>query len=73
MIPQLIKMAKLVWVLDVTSSGGIDDSVETGYIGGFLICPKAFPVTIRIRSPEHASIVKRELEDIRSFLETFKE
>lgn len=67
-------MAKLVWAFDFIPAGeGIDDTVETGYFGGFLICPKKFPLTIKVRSEKHALIIREELEAVRPFLETFKD
>ena len=66
-------MAKLVWAFELTPAGEIDDSVETGYFGGFLICPKEFPLDIKVRSEAHAAVIEREMEDVRPFLAKFKE
>lgn len=66
-------MAKLVWAFELTPAGEIDDSVETGYFGGFLICPKKFPLDIKVRSEAHAAVIEREMEDVRPFLAQFKE
>lgn len=69
-------MAKLVWAFNLSPDSPdseIDDSVETGYFGGFLICPKEFPLKIEIRSNAHAAVVEREMEDVTPFLATFKE
>ena len=66
-------MAKLVWTFDLTPAGEIDDSVDTGYFGGFLICPKEFPLNMKSRSTEHARVIERELEEVKPFLARFKE
>lgn len=66
-------MAKLVWAFDLIPCGEIDDSVATGYIGGFLICPKEFPLDVKVRSEKHAAVIEREMDEVRPFLAKFKE
>lgn len=70
---QMMNMAKLVWAFSFTapSNTKVDDSVETGYVGGFLICPKVFPLDIVVRSKEHAEVIERELKEVQPFLDTF--
>ena len=69
---QMILMAKLVWTFDFApGEGEIDDSVETGYFGGFLMCPKQFPLKITPRSDAHAKVVEKEFEGVKPFLEKF--
>ncbi|KAL3496553.1 cytochrome P450 [Aspergillus germanicus] len=67
-----IAMAKMVWALDFEVGGGegggpTDVSVETGYHGGFLVCPKKFPIRIRPRSEGHADIIRQEYEGLSAF------
>lgn len=65
-------MAKLVWAFDFTpGEGKIDTTIETGFFGGFLICPKEFPLLIKSRSEVHAAVIEKELEDIQPFLDRF--
>ena len=66
-------MAKLVWAFDILpGEGKIDQSVATGCIGGFLICPKEFPLKLVPRSAGHASTIEAELEAEKPFLAKFK-
>jgi cytochrome P450 len=70
-----IAMAKMVWALDFEigegeGGGRPDVSVETGYDGGFLVCPKKFPVRIRPRSEGHADVIRREYEGLSAFFES---
>ncbi|KAL2835986.1 cytochrome P450 [Aspergillus pseudoustus] len=74
-----INIAKMVWAFDFAIEGADADarggrrpdvSVETGYQGGFLVCPKKFPVRIRPRSDKHAAVVRREWEGLRGFYES---
>lgn len=67
-------MAKLVWAFDLRpGEGEIDDSVDTGYIEGFLICPKQFPLRITPRSDQHAAVIEQELRNVTPFLQRFGE
>ncbi|KAL4811050.1 cytochrome P450 [Aspergillus unguis] len=67
-----INIAKLVWAFDIEMDESPPDaSIETGYEGGFLVCPKRFPVRITPRSELHAAIVKREFEGLKGFFERF--
>jgi hypothetical protein len=73
-VTQIINMAKLVWAFDISLQEYTmtDDSVLGGYEGGFLVCPKRFPLVLNPRSPEHVAIVDAEMEQVQPFLNTFK-
>jgi cytochrome P450 len=65
-----INMAKIVWTFNLdhdASKGPLDFSIETGYEGGFLVCPKKFPVKITPRSEKHAKVIQREFEGLQGF------
>ncbi|KAL4881003.1 cytochrome P450 [Aspergillus karnatakaensis] len=67
-----INIAKLVWAfnLERDEAAKPDISVETGYEGGFLVCPKKFPIKITPRSEAHAAIIQREFEGLKGFYES---
>ncbi len=65
-------MAKLVWTFDITSDMPVDTSIETGYNGGFLLCPKKYPAVFKVRSEEHRQIVEREYKFAELFLQKFQ-
>lgn len=67
----MINLSKLVWAFNFTTPGPVDDSVETAYTGGFLICPKEFPFEIEVRSAERAKVIDEELKSQEPFLDTF--
>lgn len=69
----MANMAKLVWAFDIGVATGktLDTSMETGYIGGFLVCPKEFPLALRPRSRERAESIDREMDEVRDFLGRF--
>jgi hypothetical protein len=73
-VSQIINMAKLVWAFDISLQEHTmtDDSVLNGYEGGFLVCPKRFPLVLNPRSPGHVAIVDAEMEQVQPFLDTFK-
>ncbi|KAH8801444.1 cytochrome P450 [Xylogone sp. PMI_703] len=67
----LINVSKLVWAFYITpgndtrtgaslSSEDVRDSVETEWTNGFLIAPKPFPITLKVRSAQHQQIIDRE-------------
>lgn len=67
-----INIAKMVWAFNIekdVSASSPDISVDTGYEGGFLICPKKFPLKITPRSDAHAAILKAEFEEMKEFYE----
>lgn len=67
-----INIAKMVWAFNIekdVSASSPDISVDTGYEGGFLICPKKFPLKITPRSDAHATILKAEFEGMKDFYE----
>ncbi|KAJ5781029.1 hypothetical protein N7457_006189 [Penicillium paradoxum] len=67
-----INIAKLVWAFNIerdTTAGPPDVSVETGYEGGFLICPKKFPLKITPRSKAHAAVIESEFEGLTRYYE----
>ncbi|KAL4968454.1 cytochrome P450 [Aspergillus stella-maris] len=66
-----INIAKMVWAFDIERIEGVqvDVSVETGYEGGFLVCPKRFPVRIRPRGEVYEEVIWREFEALRGFYE----
>ncbi|KAJ5807982.1 hypothetical protein N7474_009251 [Penicillium riverlandense] len=69
-----INIAKMVWAFDIerdTAASPPDMSVETGYEGGFLVCPKKFPLKITPRSESHAATIKSEFEGMEGFYERF--
>ncbi|KAL2206006.1 cytochrome P450 [Sarocladium strictum] len=70
---QLLNMAKLVWTFAIKpGSGTIDDSMETGYTGGFLVAPTKFPVSITPRSAERKAVIAREFSECSELLAQFK-
>ena len=72
MFVQMINMAKPVWTFDFApGEGEIDDSVSTGYFGGFLIAPKQFPLQITPRSDAHAAVIKQEMRNVQPFLDRY--
>ncbi|KAL4784112.1 cytochrome P450 [Aspergillus varians] len=67
-----INIAKLVWGFNLEqdeAAGPSDASIETGYKGGFLVCPEKFPIQITPRSDVHAAIIQREFEGLSGFYE----
>ncbi|KAL4768641.1 cytochrome P450 [Aspergillus nidulans var. acristatus] len=67
-----INIAKLVWAFDferVKGEENVDVSVETGYEGGFLVCPKKFPIRITPRSEKRAAVIEKEFEGLKGFYE----
>lgn len=69
-----INIAKMVWAFNIerdTAASPPDMSVETGYEGGFLVCPKKFPLKITPRSETHAATIESEFEGIKGFYERF--
>ncbi|KAL4762922.1 cytochrome P450 [Aspergillus foveolatus] len=67
-----INIAKLVWAFDferVKGEENVDVSVDTGYEGGFLVCPKKFPIRITPRSEGRAAVIEKEFERLRGFYE----
>ena len=67
-------MAKLVWTFDLQpGSELIDDSVESGYSGGSLICPQMFPLNITIRSRDHEMMIQKENVESLKFLAQFRQ
>ena len=67
-------MSKIVWSFDIRPGVGIiDDSVDTGYYGGFLIAPKRFPSVITLRSPEHAAVIRKEAAEAAEYLTQFED
>lgn len=70
---QIVNMVKVCWGFDIAAGEGcIDDGVINGYHGGFLICPKKFPLQISPRSDSHAEVIKREYGVELLFLSQFK-
>jgi hypothetical protein len=65
-------MAKIVWTFNITSSSPVDTSIETGYSGGFLLCPKKYPAIFTVRSEKHRQIVEREYGEAEMFLQKFQ-
>lgn len=68
-----INIAKMVWAFDFEREEGmgqLDVSVETGYEGGFLVCPKKFPIRIKPRSEERAEVISREFEGLKGFYDS---
>jgi hypothetical protein len=74
LVLKIINMAKLVWAFDMSMQEHTitDESVLNGYEGGFLVCPKRFPLVLNPRSPEHVAIVDAEMDKVQPFLDTFK-
>ncbi|KAL4938687.1 hypothetical protein BDV06DRAFT_231598 [Aspergillus oleicola] len=68
-----INIAKMVWAFDIERDKGkpVDVSVETGYEGGFLVCPKKFPVKITPRGGVYKDVIRREFEGLKGFYEGF--
>ncbi|KAL4811716.1 cytochrome P450 [Aspergillus spinulosporus] len=67
-----INIAKLVWAFDFERVKGeetVDISVDTGYEGGFLVCPKKFPIKITPRSEGRVAVIKKEFEGLKGFYE----
>lgn len=64
-------MAKLVWTFDITSHSPVDTSIETGYTGGFLLCPKNYPARFTVRSEKKAAIVEKEFAVAEEYLHRF--
>jgi hypothetical protein len=69
---QMVNMAKIVWTFDITASAPVDTSIETGYNGGFLLCPKKYPAIFKVRSEKHGQIVEREYGEAEGFLRRFQ-
>jgi hypothetical protein len=71
----MVNMAKLVWAFHIEKPKGcvLDESVETGYEGGFLICPKHFPLKLTVRSQEHLDVVQSELVSAQQVLSAFRD
>jgi hypothetical protein len=71
---QMMNMAKLVWAFDISLQEHVhtDDSMQSGYEGGFLVCPKRFPLILNPRSTQHVAIIDAEMEQVQPFLNSFK-
>ncbi|OCL13013.1 cytochrome P450 [Glonium stellatum] len=68
----IVNMAKLVWAFEIKpGAGNIDESVDTGYFGGFLIAPKRFPLQLIPRSATHANVIKEECSASLEYLSRF--
>ncbi|KAL4914788.1 cytochrome P450 [Aspergillus aurantiobrunneus] len=68
-----INIAKMVWGFNLErdqAAGPLDVSVETGYEGGFLVCPKRFPIQITPRSATHRAIIEREFQEAKGFYDS---
>lgn len=68
-----INVAKLVWAFDIRagtdpvtgrpiSSNEINVDIETQWTDGFLIAPKPFPITLRVRSNKHREVLQQEMD-----------
>lgn len=67
-----INIAKIVWGFTLQKEKeGVDGCVETGYEGGFLVCPKRFPMDIKPRSEVHAAVLEREFQELQGFYSQF--
>ena len=52
----LLAAAKLLWACDVLPPpGGIDVSLETAFVGGMIMQPRAQPIVFRRRDPDRES------------------
>lgn len=70
-----INIAKIVWAFNVERDevgGPLDFSVETGYEGGFLVCPKKYHIKITPRSETHVKVIEREFHELKGFYEKFQ-
>jgi hypothetical protein len=65
-------MAKIVWTFNITSTSPVDTSIETGYNGGLLLCPKKYPAIFEVRSDMHRRVVEREYAQAEMFLQKFQ-
>lgn len=68
-----INMAKMVWAFNIEqdmAAGPPDVSVETGYEGGFSVCPKKFPLKMTPGSEAHAAVIQGEFEGLKRFYES---
>lgn len=68
-----INIAKLVWAFDIgpgtnlgtgrpISSNEIDVDIETQWTDGFLIAPKPFPISLKVRSEKHREVLKQDMD-----------
>ncbi|KAF4335762.1 oxidoreductase [Fusarium beomiforme] len=59
LVPSSPQGQNRVWAFDMRPAAeDIDDSMETGYTGGFLVAPKKFPVRITPRSADREAVIQ---------------
>ncbi|RAK99000.1 cytochrome P450 [Aspergillus ibericus CBS 121593] len=62
-----IGFAKLLWAFEISEpvdprgGPGVDVDPATGYLDGFLNCPREFRATVRVRSERRRETIEREL------------
>ncbi|KAM5344615.1 hypothetical protein ACJ41O_013150 [Fusarium nematophilum] len=70
----LINVAKMMWGFDIVPDNPeVDADVTTAYTGGAGIAPLDFPVQFKPRSPQHATVIEKEMDSLRGFLDQFDE
>ena len=58
-----INIVRTLWGFNIEKHTGADGKIvepETGMVRGFLSVPKPFQAKIRVRSPEHERVIRRE-------------
>ena len=70
-----INISKIVWAFNIErdeAGGPVDFSTETGYEGGFLVCPKKYPIKITPRSETHVKVIDQEFHELKEFYGKFQ-
>ncbi|KKY27248.1 putative cytochrome p450 [Phaeomoniella chlamydospora] len=65
-----IALARLLWTFDIKPVKGMQYDIFD-YTNGFNIRPRPFKCDIRIRSPKHEEVLKREYDNAQVFMDKF--
>lgn len=69
----MINIVKLIWAFDLEAGEkNVDDNIATGFIDGFTMAPKEFPIRFKQRSKEHEKVVREEYQAANVMLEKYE-
>lgn len=79
-----INIAKIIWAFEIHPGTDpvtgqpmrIDDinvDIKTQWTDGFLIAPKPFPISLRVRSNKHRKVLQQEMEQAQKILSGYED
>lgn len=79
-----INIAKIIWAFEIRPGTDpvtgqpmrIDDinvDIKTQWTDGFLIAPKPFPISLRVRSDKHRKVLQQEMEQAQKILSGYED